>query len=328
MDNSNTVDSPLKAAAGAAGPHAVDSFELLANETRLAILLALWEAYEPFAGGSSIPFSELYNRVGMSDSGNFNYHLGKLEGQFVRSTDEGYKLRPQGDKITRAVIAGGGLGDATLEPTEVDMPCPLCEAPTAITYQDGRLFQLCTECDGKFGEADDVPSGTLFAWRLEPAGLADRTPEEVYAASSIGMFQRTLAVIDGVCPDCSGAVETELDVCENHDPEPGDTCSNCGRRDGILALYRCSVCKFSTGGKPSALVSQHPAVVAFYYDHGVDLQYDLDFEKVRRVFELGEAHEQTLESTEPLRVRVTIQYEGDEMSLLLDEDMSVIEVMD
>jgi len=328
MADSDTTESPLEAAAGAAGPHAIEAFELLANETRLAILLALWEAYEPFAGESNVPFSELNERVAMRDSGNFNYHLGKLEGQFVTSTDEGYKLRPQGDKITRAVIAGVGLGNSTLEPTELGMSCPRCDASTAITYQDGRLFQLCTECDGNFGGTTDFPPGTLFAWRLEPAGLANRTPEEVYAASSIGMLQRTLAVVDGVCPDCSGAVESELEVCDDHDPGPDGVCPTCGRRDEILALYQCSVCKFSTGGAPSALVSQHPAVISFYYDHGVDLQYDLDFQKVKRVLELGEEHEQTLESTDPLRVRVTIQYEGDEMCLLLDEDMSVLEVMD
>lgn len=326
MDSDGT-DSPLAAAAGAAGPHAVDAFELLANETRLAILLALWEATEPF-GDSGVPFSDLYDRVGYDDTGNFNYHLGKLEGQFVRSTDEGYKLRTQGDKITRAIIAGVGLGDASLEPTEIDMPCPQCEATTAITYRDGRLFQVCTECEGKFGETDELPAGTLFAWRLEPAGLANRTAEEVYAASSIGMFQRALAVVDGVCPDCSGAVECDLEICAAHDPSQDGICPECGRGEEIMALYQCSVCKFSTVAKPSALVSQHPAVIAFYYNHGVDFQYDLDFEKVKRVFELGEAHEQTLESTDPPRIRVTVDYEGDELVLLLDEEMSVLDVRD
>lgn len=328
MDDADSTESPLEAAAGAAGPHAEEAFELLANETRLAILLALWDAHQPLGRGSGVPFSELRERVGALDSGQFNYHLGKLEGHFVKSTDEGYKLRPAGDKITRAVIAGAGLQFPTLEPTELGMPCPRCDASTAITYQDGRLFQLCTECEGKYPETDEFPPGTLFTWRLEPAGLANRTPEEVYAAASIGMLQRTLAVIDGVCPDCSGAVDCELEVCEDHDTGTGDVCPSCGRQDDIMALYQCTVCKFVSGGSPSALVSQHPAVIAFYYDHGVDLQYNLDFQKVKRVLELGEAHEQTLESTDPLRVRVTIRYEGDEMNLLLDEDMSVLEVVD
>lgn len=328
MADSDSTESPLETTAGAAGPHATEAFTLLANETRLAILLALWNAHEPFGTGSGLRFSELRNRVGVRDSGQFNYHLGKLEDKFIESTDVGYKLRPEGDKITRAVIAGVGLETPTLEPTEIGIPCPRCEASTTITYRSGRLFQMCTECGGHFDESDELPRGTLFTWRLDPAGLANRTPEEVYAASSNGMLQRTLAMINGVCPECSGAVDFELDVCDDHVAGPDGPCPNCGQRDEILALYQCTVCKFSTGGAPSGLVSQHPAVISFYYDHGIDLQYDLDFRGVKRVLELGEAHEQILESTDPLRIRIIIRYEGDEMNLLIDEEMSVVEVMD
>lgn len=208
------------------------------------------------------------------------------------------------------------------------MPCPLCDASTAITYRDGRLFHHCTECHGNYGETDEYPPGTLFIWRLHPAGVANRSPEEIYAAASLGMLQRALAMIDRVCPDCSGAVDSELEVCDDHNPGADDVCPNCGREDDIKALYRCTVCKFSTRGVPRAIVSQHPAVIAFYYDHGVDLQYNLDFQEVKRVLELEEAHEQTLESRDPLRIRVTIRYEGDELNLLLDEDMTVLKVID
>lgn len=325
MENPDATQSPLEATTGVAGADATDAFELLANETRLAILLNLWDAYEPFGRGSGLTFSELRDRVGMRDSGQFNYHLGKLEGRFVESTEDGYKLRPEGYKITRAVIAGVAVQNKTLEPTEIGMSCPRCDGPTAITYQNSRLYQLCTECDGNFGESDEFPEGTLFVWRLDPAGLANRSPEEIYAASSIGMLQRTLAMIEGVCPECSGAVDLDLEICTDHELE-SDVCPDCGRSEQILALYECRVCKYSTGGAPSDLVSQHPAVIAFYYEHGVNFQYNLDFHRLKHVLELGEAHEQTLESTDPVRIRVTIQYEGDVLTLMLDEEMNVIEV--
>ncbi len=93
-------------------------------------------------------------------------------------------------------------------------------------------------------------------------------------------------------------------------------------------MYQCSVCKFATGGPPSSIVSQHPAVIAFYYRHGVNFQFGLDFERINRVLELGEKHEQTLESTDPVRVLVTVSYEGDELELVLDEDVNVIETRD
>jgi DNA-binding transcriptional ArsR family regulator len=328
MVDTNSTESPLDAVSDVIGEQAVEAFELLGNEMRLAILLALWDALEPFAKSNGVSFSELRERVGTPDSGQFNYHLNKLEGHFIKSTDEGYKLHPAGERVTRVVLGGSGLENPALEPTEIGMPCPRCDASTVITYRDGRLFQLCTECGGNFGETDELPPGTLYTWRLEPAALANRTPEEVYAAASIGMLHRAVALIDGVCPECSGAIDTELKVCDEHDPGANDVCSNCGRQDEVLVLYQCTVCKFSGGAAPSDLVSQHPAVIAFYYEHGVDLQYDLNFQKVRRVLNLGEAHEQTIESTDPLRIRATVRYEGDELSVLLDEDMSVLKVID
>jgi hypothetical protein len=71
-------------------PHAVDAFKRIADETRLAILLALWEAYEPFSDDNTLSFSELLNQVDYDTSGNFSYHLQKLEGYFVESIPTGY----------------------------------------------------------------------------------------------------------------------------------------------------------------------------------------------------------------------------------------------
>ena len=55
-----------------------DAFALIGNETRLAILEALWAADE-----RPVSFSELRRAVGMRDSAQFNYHLQKLTGHFV-----------------------------------------------------------------------------------------------------------------------------------------------------------------------------------------------------------------------------------------------------
>jgi hypothetical protein len=327
MADSNSSGSPLEAIAGAAGPGTADAFELLANETRLAILLALWEAYEPFSRSSGLTFSQLRDRVGVRDSGQFNYHLGKLEGAFVESTVDGYKLRPAGEKVTRAVIGGAAGEPPALDATDLGMPCVRCGAPTAITFRHGRLIQHCTECAGYLGETEELPAGTLFVWRLEQSGLLNRTPQEVYTAASRGMFHRALAVIDGVCPECSGTIETEIDVCDAHETSADSVCPVCGREDEIIVLNRCRICKFTSASAPTDLVTHHPAVVAFYYDHGISTQYDLDFEAVQRLFELEGAHELTIESREPLQVRVTVRCDGDEIGLRFDEDMSVIDVL-
>jgi hypothetical protein len=64
---------------------------LLGNETRIAILRAIASADE-----ERVPFSTLRERVGVDDSGQFNYHLNKLAGRYVRRTADGYALRQAG----------------------------------------------------------------------------------------------------------------------------------------------------------------------------------------------------------------------------------------
>ncbi|MFB6198976.1 MAG: hypothetical protein ABEI52_12035, partial [Halobacteriaceae archaeon] len=67
MSERHSPDSPLGAVT--TGERATQAFELLSDETRLAILVALWEAFEPFDGGNSLRFSELRSRVPSTDSG-------------------------------------------------------------------------------------------------------------------------------------------------------------------------------------------------------------------------------------------------------------------
>lgn len=328
MADSDASDSPLDAIAGAAGPSAAEAFELLANETRLAILLVLWEAYKPFTPSGGLTFSELRDRVGVRDSGQFNYHLGKLEGHFVDSTDEGYQLRPAGEKVTRAVIGSAEPEVNDIDDASLDVDCVRCGAATRISYRNGRLLQRCTECGGNFAESEALPPGTLYIWRLEPAGLAGRTPEEVYRAASIGMFHDAFAIIDDVCPECSGRLETDVQFCEHHEPADDGVCPVCGHADEILIQKQCAVCKFTGAAAPTDLVTHHPAVVAFYHDHGINVQYDLGFDEITRLIELEGHHEQTIEATDPLRVRVTVRYDGDDVSLRFDEAGRVIDVID
>lgn len=130
-----------------------DAFELLSNETRLAILLALWEAYDPRAVDNAVPFSELYDRIEIRDSGNFTYHLNKLTDHFIKKTDEGYQLRNAGFKIVRGVIAGAGLNleEQRLQSTKIPRSCESCDGPVELSYEDGRLYQICTACEGNLG---------------------------------------------------------------------------------------------------------------------------------------------------------------------------------
>ena len=79
-------------------------FELLSNETRLGIVreLALVNADE--TAESSLSFSELRTRVGTRDSGQFNYHLGRLRGSLVEKTGAGYELTELGLVVGATVL--------------------------------------------------------------------------------------------------------------------------------------------------------------------------------------------------------------------------------
>lgn len=97
----------------------LDALETLAHETRLSILRTLADADRP------LRFSELRKRIGLTDTGKFNYHLSELLGRFVRESDGGYELGPAGE---RTILAAGDLDAAALSiaATDDESTCPVC----------------------------------------------------------------------------------------------------------------------------------------------------------------------------------------------------------
>lgn len=326
MSEQEPTDSPLEAAAGAAGPQATEAFALLSNETRLAVLLALWEEYDPHADDNVVSFSRIFDRVDYDDPGNLRYHLAKLQGQFVhqRPGGEGYELRETGMKLVRAVIAGAGVGETTVEATEIDQSCLICDAPTTISYRDGHLYWTCTECEGVAPERTET-DGFMSATPFAPAGLADRTPEEIRVAALAVGRREIQSMFDGFCPECSGAVEGRLVCCQNHEPAGG--CAHCGRKFAVWAHFRCQVCKRANALSPKTLALFHPAVVAFYHDHGVSVRIHADhLDRARRLFEHMHDHEMELVATTPPEVAVTVSMDDETIRLTFDETVSVVDV--
>lgn len=326
MANATSTDSSLAAAAGAAGPHATEAFALLGNETRLAILLALWEEYDPKGGDNAVPFSRIFARVDYDDPGNLRYHLEKLEGQFVHQHADrgGYELRESGLLLVQSVIAGAGVTDVTRPATEIDQGCPLCGAPTTVSYREGLVYWACTGCEGPTPEATET-DGFLSAVPFKPAGLADRTAEEIQAASMSAAWRQVRSLFDGLCPACTGPVEGGLDCCADHDPD--GTCDACGRQFGAWARFQCRICKNHSVSSPKALALFHPAVTAFYHSHGESTRIRADdFDSAKRVFDLMDDHELAIVSADPPRVEVTAAIDGDAISLAFDETVRVIDV--
>lgn len=168
-------ESPLESAVGTVDPETVKAFKLVGNEIRLAILLVLWKAYDrPDATDNAVSFTRLFEQFDYGDRGNFRYHLRQLEGEYVRRTsDDGYELRHTGLKLVQTVVGGAGVTDTELEPIELDRPCELCGAPTAVCYEDGIVFHVCTDCEGQMS-VPEFPDGYLNSVALHPAGVIDR----------------------------------------------------------------------------------------------------------------------------------------------------------
>lgn len=95
-----------------------DALSALSDETRVAILRTLADA------DTRLTFSELQSRVGVSDSGRFNYHLRELEGHFVHTDGEGYELTYRGKNLVLA--SGSGVSLDTTGSAAVSSECPVC----------------------------------------------------------------------------------------------------------------------------------------------------------------------------------------------------------
>jgi hypothetical protein len=73
---------------GASSP--VETFSLLANEDRIAILNAIILA--DHRGEAPVSFSALRETVDIRDSGRFSYHLQELTDHFLTRSSDGYSL--------------------------------------------------------------------------------------------------------------------------------------------------------------------------------------------------------------------------------------------
>ena len=95
----------------------MDALAVLGNEIRMSILRELADAEE------SLSFTELRERVGIRDTGKFNYHLTKLCEYFVRQTESGYELGHAG---TRVITAANPTASSEDGADGGDSACPVC----------------------------------------------------------------------------------------------------------------------------------------------------------------------------------------------------------
>lgn len=300
-----------------------DAFGALGNETRVAILRALGDADSP------LPFSELYDRVDVDDTGGFNYHLDRLVGHFVRETDEGYELARPGSRVVEAVLSGAVTDAPVLERTVVDHPCPLCGAPVAVTFRDERVELYCTECAGKYGSGATAAAderGYLGYHPLPPAGLQGRDATETLRAAVTWGHLELMAASGELCPRCSARLDREVEACRDHDASDG-LCATCGNRDAVSVSLTCTNCIYDEGGSAIVGLAGAPPLLAFLTTRGYDL-VSPEGDGHPAVSRVLNDYEETVESTDPFRATFTFSVDGDELELTVDEDLAVVEAVE
>ncbi len=282
-----------------------EAFGIVGNETRLAILNALVEA-----GFGPLSFSELRKEVGMRDGSQFNYHLKKLEGPFVRKTTDGYEIRQAGINVVWSIVEGPFTADPRIEPFPTGGTCVACGGPLLAEYENEMLFVRCSSCDSM-----------LAMGGFPLAGLVDRTDEEVLAAFNHRQRHDFELSTKGVSTWCGGKTTGTL---IRNASEVGFALLDIDATDFLkfdLGIrYDCEQCGAWDFGTPGQHILGHPEVLAFHSDHGIDLAsvpyWELEWVISNRLTEVIDE--------DPFRVEVTIPLESEALRVILDESFDVL----
>ncbi|WP_267641635.1 ArsR/SmtB family transcription factor [Haloarchaeobius amylolyticus] len=294
MDNTDPADAVSHGAA----------FALLGNETRVAILRELWET----ATEGPMPFSELRERVGMRDSGQFNYHLTKLTGTFIRKVDPeddeegegGYVLRFAGIAVVGAILSGMYQQAGFDEPVPVDGECPRCGGALDLEYEDERANLSCRDC-GNFTLQSNIPAGVFSQYDREA------TPE---------VFDRWMrAQVDqiaaGFCMLCQG--KTTFTVLLG-----AHTGADWAEEDEALVEYECERCGATLYASVTEMLTRHPAIVSFYHDHGADVRDEPTWGLDWLLDEVAVVTE------DPLTVSFDVTVDDETLRLTVDDQLTVV----
>lgn len=275
------------------------AFELLSDETRAGILEAFAEHARETDGATFEPlgFEELRRRVGVRDSGKFNYHLDRLRGRFVEKTDAGgYVPTVSGFKLAAAIVSEA-YADRERGPTALDRACPLCGTTLEATYDSGAMIVGCA-------------NGHEIRNELPPGALDDRS----MAAAAELLFTKTFADFEylrtDVCPLCYGSVERRYRAADDDGPYDHQVAGSCDR------------CSLPIVAPLRSWVVSHPAVVSFYHDHGIDLRGEPSW--LLELWAGGDLEPIAGADGDGREFAYTLSRDGDALRLRLDETARVL----
>lgn len=281
------------------GPTPTEVFEILGNETRLAIIEELAKPRRTQWQAEGLPFAELRKAVGVEDAGTFNYHLQKLQDQFVMKYGEKYILQNAGFSLAGAIRAGTYTERIEPRRKEIDRRCPTSGNAIEAIYESGYFRLECPE------------HGTIGANALPPGAALGRSMDDLVALADRDARRLATDSREGVCPHCWGPMKTTVPA------GPSPRFDNESSK-WIQANFSCERCEMALWLPVVFCQFDHPAVVSFYWEHDIDI--------LRRGYLEDGLADNTLLDEDPLRIGVEFAFEDDTLQLLLDETLSVVEI--
>ncbi|UPW00138.1 hypothetical protein M0R88_16690 [Halorussus gelatinilyticus] len=268
-------------------------FDLVGNSTRMNVLRALASAHSDAPTDPWLEYGELQEAAGVSDNGNFNYHLDQLDDLVVKR-EAGYRLSRIGMGVVSTVTSGFFDPKWTWGPVDAPGDCLYCDDSPQLRYEDGILWLGCGTDD------HDVPLSV-------PPSLLDTHPEEdVVEQIAFLENQWSAQTRRGICSECQGYVDGEIEF-------------GGARADHYHYHGHCHRCGFQHGIPVGLFLVGHPAVVNFFYERGIDVRatpfWTLEFCK---------PGSETVLSESPLRLRVDVTHDGETLSLTLNREGSVV----
>ncbi|WP_336325825.1 helix-turn-helix domain-containing protein [Halovenus sp. HT40] len=276
-----------------------ETFATIGNETRAEILRILGQ--QPHTERS---FSELRAELDEQiDSGQFNYHLQQLLGQFVSEGEDGYTLRPEGVILYRLIRTGSFTQELHLDPFDTGFECHFCGTVVQARYETGVLEMECPGCESPYGRA-----------RLPPSAIDPAEPESALTLIDQYLRQEILALSNRVCPFCVNELDTTF--------LPGDEVWTDGASNlDLFVEYRCDHCGNRHYLTVGLSLLYNSSLIAFFEDHGVDIttvhQWELEFAMTDRAI--------TVEDTDPWEVTLRVTQDNDTCVLTVDEDLTVLD---
>lgn len=288
---------------------AAAAFGSLADPTRVAILLAFTAVVDDREvriddGMPVISFSELYDRVEVDSTSKLSYHLGELEGTYLRRVEDGWTFTFTGETVARSILAGTYDGEVAFDPVDVDAPCLHCGSQSLeVRVEDRLLRHDCLDCGEEMG---GIP--------VTPAQVRERDVPTLLESTTTYVVGTLWQHRNGFCSDCGGVVEVTV--------EPHPVADAADTVDRFVAVGTCRSCRRRVNGPPSMWLANHPACVSFHWDYGVDV-LSMGMQDVGETVGSDRWTTERI-GTDPPRYEVAYRAESSALRLVVDDSLTVI----